>query len=80
MAEKNNFEAELKNLQEIVNNLEKGKIPLDEALDQFKAGIELSRKLDKELTKAQETVAHLINEQGQSSPMDALDRNAPEEK
>lgn len=58
---KNNFEEELTQLQKIVNNLENGNVPLEDALDEFQAGVKLSRDLNKRLTEAEETVAKLIN-------------------
>ncbi len=39
MSEETTFEQALKNLEEAVVRLEKGQIPLDEALDCFEAGV-----------------------------------------
>ncbi|WP_419513054.1 exodeoxyribonuclease VII small subunit [Lactobacillus kimbladii] len=75
---KNNFEEELTELQTIVNNLEKGDIPLEDALDQFKAGKKLSNDLNKKLTEAEETVAKLIDSDGTEHKLDPNDAAAPE--
>ena len=75
---KNNFEEELTELQTIVNNLEKGDIPLEDALEQFKAGKKLSNDLNKKLTEAEETVAKLIDSDGTEHTLDPNDAAAPE--
>ncbi|GFZ26761.1 exodeoxyribonuclease VII small subunit [Lactobacillus corticis] len=76
--EKNNFEQELASLEKIVNNLESGNVPLADALDQFKAGVKLSRDLDKQLTAAEETVAKLIDKDGNETPIDPTNSGSPE--
>jgi len=43
------FEEGLKKLEEIVNTLGDGKIPLDEALSLFKEGLSLTKELSKRL-------------------------------
>lgn len=75
---KNNFEEELAELQTIVNNLEKGDVPLEDALEQFQAGVKLSRDLNKKLTAAEETVAKLIDSDGTEHKLDLNDAAAPE--
>ena len=75
---KNNFEEELAELQTIVNNLEKGDVPLEDALEQFQAGVKLSRDLNKKLTEAEETVAKLIDSDGTEHKLDPNDAAAPE--
>ena len=45
MTEKNNFESQLKELQEIVGQLENGQLSLEESLAQFQTGVKLSREL-----------------------------------
>ena len=75
---KNNFEEELAELQTIVNNLEKGNVPLEDALEQFQAGVKLSRDLNKKLTAAEETVSKLIDSDGTEHKLDPNDAAAPE--
>ena len=43
------FEQALKNLEEAVARLEKGQIPLDEALDSFEAGVQSANLCRKKL-------------------------------
>ena len=79
MAEKNNFEEQLNQLQMIVNNLENGQLSLEESLNQFQAGVKLSKELKQELSKAEETVAKLIESDGSEKLLDPNDASAPKE-
>lgn len=79
MAEKNNFEQQLNELQQIVNNLENGNVPLEDALEQFQAGVKISKELNKKLTQAEQTVAKIIEEDGTEKPLDPTDANSPED-
>lgn len=56
------FEAALEQLEGIVKELEKGDIPLEEALTSFKQGIELSQFCQKKLTDAEEVLTKIMNE------------------
>ena len=79
MTEKNNFESQLKELQEIVGQLENGQLSLEESLAQFQTGVKLSRELKQELTKAENTVAKLIESDGSEKELDLTDASAPKE-
>lgn len=79
MAEKNNFEQQLNELQQIVNNLENGNVPLEDALEQFQAGVKISKELNKKLTQAEQTVAKIIEEDGTEKTLDPTDANSPED-
>ena len=58
------FEEQLNQLQQIVSHLEQGNVPLEEALNQYKDGIELARSLQKKLTNAEKTIATLLADAG----------------
>ena len=58
------FEEQLAQLQQIVNRLEQGNVPLEEALQQFQEGIKLSKELQTKLTNAEKTLGHLIDDNG----------------
>lgn len=62
--EKPTFEEQLAQLQQIVNHLEQGNVPLEEALQQFQEGIKLSKELQTKLTNAEKTLGHLIDDNG----------------
>ncbi|MBP1745772.1 MAG: xseB [Deltaproteobacteria bacterium] len=57
------FEEGLKKLEEIVNTLGDGKIPLDEALSLFKEGLSLTKELSKRLEEIERKVEILIKKE-----------------
>lgn len=57
------FEEALKELEEIVNRLEQGEIPLDEALQLFEQGVKLSRLCHTKLDEAQKRVEVLLKDE-----------------
>lgn len=59
-----NFETAMQELEKIVQQLEKGDLPLETALDAFKQGIELSNFCQKTLLEAEETVAKMMTQDG----------------
>jgi exodeoxyribonuclease VII small subunit len=64
-----NFEKALTELEQIVNKLEKGGLPLNESLALFEKGIKLARFLRAELDKAERKIEILIkNEKGELKP------------
>ena len=65
MAEKKkNFEDNLADLEKIVTDLEAGNVPLEEAMEKFKAGVSLSKKLEKTLSDAESTVTKIMAKDG----------------
>lgn len=62
MAEKS-FEQSLKQLEQIVEELEKGDVPLEKALRKFEDGIKLSKYCSKKLDETEKRIALLIKEQ-----------------
>ena len=64
MAEKVTFEQDMKNPEEIVKRLEQGDIPLEEAIEKFKQGMDLSKKLQNTLLQAEETLTKVIDDNG----------------
>lgn len=77
---KNNFEEQLNELEEIVNKLESGNVPLEDALNEFQAGVKLSRELEKKLNDAEQTVAKLVDKDGNEKTLDPQNASAPEEE
>jgi exodeoxyribonuclease VII small subunit len=61
MAEKK-FEAALSRLEEIVQELEKGDLPLEQSLKFFEEGIKLSRICNKRLEEAERKVEILLKD------------------
>ena len=66
MADENmSFEDNLKELEEIVEKLEKGDVPLDNAIEEFKKAMDLVKACDNKLKDAQDTIAKIVNENGE---------------
>ncbi|MCL0318393.1 exodeoxyribonuclease VII small subunit [Apilactobacillus xinyiensis] len=65
MSEEISFEQNMQNLEKIVNDLEQGDVPLEEALNKFKDGVELSNKLQQTLKNAENTLAKVVKTDGQ---------------
>ncbi|MCW8107413.1 exodeoxyribonuclease VII small subunit [Alteromonas ponticola] len=70
MAEDKNtpsFEETLAKLDSIVNEMESGDLPLQDALEKFEQGIKLSRLSQKALEEAEQKVQILLSEQQQET-------------
>lgn len=59
---KPSFEAQLAALEEIVEHLEKGDIPLDESLAQFEKGVKLTKECQSILSEAEQKVMILSDD------------------
>ena len=71
------FEDALKKLQQIVDRLEKGDMPLEEAMESFTEGIGLAQLCHRKLEEAEEKVRVLVqNQQGSwtEAPFEKSDR------
>ncbi|AXY25189.1 exodeoxyribonuclease VII small subunit [Suicoccus acidiformans] len=68
-----NFEEALGQLEQIVQQLEQGDLPLEQALSAFQEGVQLSQYCQKTLRSAEETVAKMMTESGEQ----ALDEVEP---
>ena len=66
MAEKKelSFEESLEKLEEIVNKLETGDVPLDDAIDEFKNAMELVKLCENKLSSAEESIAKIVKDNG----------------
>jgi len=60
------YEEAIGELEQIVNHLEAGDLPLEDALKQFERGISLARSNSEKLQKAQQKVAILMHNDSQS--------------
>ena len=59
------FEDNLKELESIVSKLEKGDVPLDNAIEEFKRAMDLVKACDDKLNDAQDTIAKIVNDNGE---------------
>src|ERR1700734_4529126 len=69
------FEASLAELEALVERLEQGDLPLDDALKSFERGVALTRQCQGALKAAQQKVEILLNHGGSSAP-EAFAENA----
>lgn len=58
------FEESLEKLEEIVNKLESGDIPLDEAIDNFSEAMQLVKICDEKLSNAEKSITKIVEENG----------------
>lgn len=71
--QKPDFEKALVELEELVSRLESGELSLDESLDHFKRGIELTRSCQAILDEAQRTIDRLTDA-GEPPAQNAVDK------
>ncbi len=57
------FEAAMKRLEDIVNELEKGELDIDKSLEIFEEGIKMSRICSKKLSEAEQKIEKLTRNQ-----------------
>lgn len=72
------FESSLKELEEIVSQLEAGDMPLDRSLELFERGIKLSRECQKRLNEAERKLEMLVKSDGddvQTQPLPEPDES-----
>lgn len=72
---KASFEEQLKELEEIVQKLEGGEVPLEESLALFQHGMALSKELSETLGKAEKTLTKIISEDGGSTDFEVAESN-----
>ena len=59
------FEESLEKLEEIVNKLESGDVPLDDAIDEFNNAMQLVKICENKLSSAEESIAKIVKDNGQ---------------
>ena len=62
------FEKVLGELEEIVQQLEKGELSLDDSLKKFEKGIHLARQCQDTLTEAEQKITFLSDNQQRNTP------------
>lgn len=70
MNDNNNFEESMKDLELIVEKLEKGEQNLEKSLQLFEEGVEISKKLNDQLKNAEKKVSELMNISKESNTKD----------
>ncbi|RYY77095.1 MAG: exodeoxyribonuclease VII small subunit [Gammaproteobacteria bacterium] len=59
------FEQSLTSLEELVNKMEQGDLTLEESLQAFSTGIQLTRECQTRLAEAEQQVTLLLEQQGE---------------
>ena len=68
----------LSDLESVVQELEQGKLPLEQAIERFEAGVRLARLGTAVLDSVEERVEVLLNERGDTAPFaEASDESDP---
>ena len=65
MEKKIKFEEKMKNLENIINDLENGEIDLDESIEKYTKAMALVKECDSELKSVEEQVSKLVTESGE---------------
>ena len=69
------FETALTELEQIVNSLESGSLPLEEALNEFERGVQLARQGQTKLQQAEQRVQILLAD-NEDSPLEPFTPDA----
>ncbi|BBV67260.1 MULTISPECIES: exodeoxyribonuclease VII small subunit [Kluyvera] len=69
------FETALTELEQIVNRLESGSLPLEEALNEFERGVQLARQGQTKLQQAEQRVQILLAD-NEDSPLEPFTPDA----
>ncbi|WLV23524.1 exodeoxyribonuclease VII small subunit [Aciduricibacillus chroicocephali] len=64
------FEEAMKQLEDIVEKLEAGDVPLEKAIDYYQEGMKLSKLCNDKLVSVQDKMVQIMNEQGNLEPFD----------
>ncbi|QTM99784.1 exodeoxyribonuclease VII small subunit [Sediminibacillus dalangtanensis] len=62
------FEEAMKQLEEIVEKLEEGEVPLEKAINYYQEGMKLSKLCSDKLSNVEEQMEKIVNEQGETVP------------
>lgn len=69
---KKSFEEQMENLENIVAELEKGELNLDDSVAKFEEGIKISKECNKILEEAEKKITILVNNDGQTKEEDFI--------
>ena len=70
MSKEKKFEGNLADLEVIVQKLENGDVPLEEAISEFQKGMQLSKELQKTLDQAEKTLVKVMQADGTETEME----------
>lgn len=64
MEKKDTFEEKIENLENIVSELEKGNLNLDDSMEKFEKGMKLSKECNKILEESEKKITILLEQNG----------------
>ncbi|MGP4072441.1 exodeoxyribonuclease VII small subunit [Piscibacillus sp. B03] len=62
------FEQAMQKLEAIVEKLEEGDVPLEQAIEYYKEGMKLSNFCNKKLQSVEEEITEIMKESGETEP------------
>ncbi len=69
MSKEKKFEENLADLEAIVQRLESGQVPLEEAISEFQKGMKLSKDLQETLDQAEKTLVKVMQADGSETEL-----------
>ena len=69
MSKEKKFEENLADLEAIVQRLESGQVPLEEAISEFQKGMKLSKDLQETLDQAEKTLVKVMQAEGSETEL-----------
>ena len=69
MSKEMKFEENLADLEAIVQKLESGQVPLEEAISEFQKGMKLSKDLQETLDQAEKTLVKVMQADGSETEL-----------
>ena len=69
MSKEKKFEEDLADLEAIVQKLESGHVPLEEAISEFQKGMKLSKDLQETLDQAEKTLVKVMQADGSETEL-----------
>ena len=69
MSKEKKFEENLADLEAIVQQLESGQVPLEEAISEFQKGMKLSKDLQETLDQAEKTLVKVMQADGSETEL-----------
>ena len=69
MSKEKKFEENLADLEAIVQKLESGQVPLEEAISEFQKGMKLSKELQETLDQAEKTLVKVMQANGSETEL-----------
>lgn len=71
-SKKQTFATSINDLETIVQQLEQGDVPLEDAIELYKKGMQLSQYCHEQLTKAEEQLVSVMDENGKETPFEPI--------